>query len=104
MKWLFRAAVSAVGALVIIAGAAISTAIWLMFAEGSTEGRRLGFFGSVFVEVQQGADGTTRLGAGVDDPMPLVLGVVALTVVALAVFAAHDALLERKRQLLAGAE
>lgn len=104
MKWLFRAAVSAVGALVITAGSAIATAIWLMFAEGSTEGTRLGFFGSVFVEVQQGADGTTRLGAGVADPIPLVLSVAVLTVFALAVFAVHDSLLERRRHLLAEAE
>ena len=44
MKWLFRTVGSAVAALVVTAGAAIITAIWLMFSEGSTEGRRLGFF------------------------------------------------------------
>lgn len=104
MKWLFRVAVSAVGALVLIAGSAVATAIWLMFAGGSAEGRRLGFFDSVFVEVRQTADGATQLGTGVNDPVPLVLAVVVATVFALAVFAVHDSLLERRRHLLAQAE
>lgn len=102
MKWLLRAAVSAAGALVVTAGAAIVTAIWLMFAGGSTEGRRLGFFGSVFVEVHQSADGPTQLGAGLNDPLPLILSVVVVTVFILAVFAVHDSLLARKKHLLAG--
>ncbi|KQR39581.1 hypothetical protein ASF80_09315 [Microbacterium sp. Leaf159] len=82
----------------------MATAIWLMFAGGSAEGRRLGFFDSVFVEVRQTADGATQLGTGVNDPLPLVLAVVVAAVFALAVFAVHDSLLERRRHLLAQAE
>ncbi|MFJ4223905.1 hypothetical protein [Microbacterium sp. NPDC089695] len=104
MKWLFRTSIAAVGALVATAGGAVATAIWLMFAEGDAEGRRLGFFGAVFVEVQQSLDGTTQLGAGIAQPLPLILSVVVVTGLILAVFATHDALLERKRQLLAGAD
>jgi len=102
MKWLLRTAVSAVGALVVTAGAAIATAIWLMFAEGSTEGRRLGFFGAVFVEVHPSADGPTQLGAGLNDALPIILSIIVVTVFILAVFAVHDALVERRRYLLAG--
>lgn len=104
MKWLLRTAISIVGALVAVAGSAITTAIWLMFAGGSTEGRRLGFFDSVFVDVRQSAEGTVQLGTGINDPLPLILGVVIVAVFILAVFAVHDALLKRKRQLLAAAD
>ena len=99
MKWLYRAAISIVGALVAIAACAVTTAIWLMFAGGSAEGRHLGFFDSVFVEVQPGSDGAIRLGAGINDPLPLIVAAMFI----LAVFAVHDGLLERKRQLLAEA-
>ncbi|WEK61903.1 MAG: hypothetical protein P0Y60_03870 [Candidatus Microbacterium colombiense] len=104
MKWLFRTVGSAVVALVVTAGTAIITAIWLMFSGGSTEGRRLGFFDSVFVEVKQSAGGATQLGAGLNDPLPLVISVVVITLLMLAVFAVFDQLLERKRQLLADAD
>lgn len=103
MKWLFRTVGSAVAALVVTAGAAIVTAIWLMFSEGSAEGRRLGLFDSVFVEVHQIPDGATQLGAGLNAPLPLAIMVVVLTLLILAVFAVYDQLLERKRQLLADA-
>lgn len=104
MKWLFRVAVSAVGALVLTAGTAVATAIWLMFAGGSTEGRRLGFFDAVFVEVRRSTDGATQLGTGINDPLPLILGVVVATLFVLAVFAVHDSLVERRRHLLAQGE
>jgi len=103
MKWLYRAAISIVGALVAIAACAVTTAIWLMFAGGSAEGRHLGFFDSVFVEVQPGSDGAIQLGAGINHPLPLIVGVIVAAMFILAVFAVHDGLLERKRQLLAEA-
>ena len=104
MKWLFRSAASVTIALVVTAGMAVTTAIWLMFAGGSAEGRRLGFFGGVFVEVRQSADGTTQLGAGLGDAFPLLACVVVITGLILAVFAVYDSLLERRRMLLAEAD
>lgn len=104
MKWLFRAAISVVGALVVIAGSAVTAAIWLMFTGGSAEGRRLGFFDSVFVDVRQSAEGAVQLGTGINDPLPLILGMIVVAVFILAVFVVHDGLLERKRQLLAEAD
>lgn len=104
MKWLFRAAISVVGALVVIAGSAVTAAIWLMFTGGSAEGRRLGFFDSVFVDVRQSAEGAVQLGTGINDPLPLILGVIVVAVFILAVFVVHDGLLGRKRQLLAEAD
>lgn len=104
MKWLFRAVGSAVAAFVLVAGAAIITVIWLMFSEGSTAGRRLGFFNAVFVEVREGDDGAVQLGAGLNDAIPLVIAVIAVTLFILAVMAVHDRLLERRKQLLADAD
>ena len=104
MKWLFRAVGSAVAALVLVAGAAIITIIWLMFSEGSTAGRRLGFFDAVFVEVRQDRDGSALLGAGLNDAIPLAIAVIAITLFVLAVLAVHDRLLERRKQLLADAD
>lgn len=104
MKWLFRIIGSLVAALVATVGAAVITAIWLMFSAGSTEGRRLGYFGAVFVEVKQTPQGTTQLGVGLADALPLVLSVVAITLFLLAVIVVHDQLRARRRQLLADAE
>ena len=64
MKWLFRVLGSAVGAVVILAGVVVTTFVWLRFSAGSTEGRRLGWFGSLFVEVDQRVDGSAGLGVG----------------------------------------
>lgn len=104
MKWLFRTIGSAVAALVITAGTAVITAIWLMFSGGSTEGRRLGFFESIFVEVQQSADASTQLGVGLNDPVPLGVTFVAITLFLLAVTAVYDQLRARKRALLAATD
>lgn len=104
MQWLFRTVGCAVAALVLTAGAAIISIIWLMFAEGSAEGRRLGFFGSVFVEVEQSTNGSAQLGIGLNDPLPLVIAFVAVTLFALAVIAVHDRLLARRKQLIADAD
>jgi hypothetical protein len=103
MKWLFRFIGSLVAALVATVGAAVVTAIWLMFSAGS-EGRRLGYFGAVFVDVTQTSQGTTQLGVGLADPLPLVLSVVAVTLFLLAVLLVHDQLRARRKQLLADAE
>ena len=104
MKWLFRITGSIVAALVVTIGAAVVTVIWLMFSAGSAEGRRLGFFGSVFVEVRQTPRDTTELGVGLADPSPLVLSVVIVTLFALAVLVVHDQLRDRRKQLLTDAE
>lgn len=104
MKWLFRIVGSLVAALVATVGAAVITAIWLMFSAGSAEGRRLGFFGAVFVEVKQTPRDTTELGVGLADPIPLVLSVVVVTAFLFAVMVVHDQLRARRNQLLAEAE
>lgn len=104
MKWLFRFIGSLVASLVATVGAAVITAIWLMFSAGSAEGRRLGYFGAVFVEVEQTPQGTTQLGVGLADALPLVLSVVAITLFLLAVMVVHDQLRARRNQLLADAE
>ncbi|MCE0509597.1 hypothetical protein V8Z69_14780 [Microbacterium aurugineum] len=104
MKWLFRFIGSLVAALVATVGAAVVTAIWLMFSAGSSEGQRLGFFGAVFVDVRQTPRDTIELGVGLADPIPLVLSVGVITVLLVAVMVVHDQLRERKRQLLAEAE
>lgn len=75
-----------------------------MFAGGSGDGRRLGFFDSIFVDVQPGSGGAVRLGTGIENPVPLLIAVVVVALFILAVFAVYDALLERRRQLLAEAE
>ncbi|MFS0895195.1 hypothetical protein [Microbacterium sp. 179-I 3D3 NHS] len=103
MKWLFRFLGSTVAALVVTAGAAVAVAVWLMFSAGSTPGRRLGYFDAIFVEVVPTPQGTTQLGVGITDPLPLLVTVVAITVFVLAVLAVHDLLVARKRQLLADA-
>lgn len=82
----------------------MTTFVWLMFSAGSTEGRRLGWFGSLFVEVDQRVDGSAGLGVGLHDPLPLVVTGVIIVVVLLAVFAVYDVLLERRRQLLSGTD
>lgn len=79
------------------------TVVWLMFSGGSTEGRRSGFFDALVVEVQQRSDGSTGLGVILDDPLPLVLAILTIALFVLAVFALHDVLMARKRQLLADA-
>ncbi len=104
MKWLFRTVGSAVAALVITAGTAVITAIWLMFSGGAAEGRRLGYFGSIFVEVQQSPDASTQLGVGLNDPIPLGITFVVITLFLLAVMAVHDQLRARKKALLAAAD
>ncbi|KJQ53239.1 hypothetical protein [Microbacterium sp. SA39] len=104
MKWLFRTLGSVVAALVVSAGAAVSTAIWLMFSAGSAEGRRLGYFDAIFVDVNQTPQGTTQLGVGINDPIPLVVTVIVLTVLILAVMVVHDQLRARRKQLLADTE
>lgn len=75
-----------------------------MFSAGSTEGRRLGWFDSLFVEVEQRADGSTGLGVGVNHPLPLIVTVIVAALLVLAVCAVYDVLLERRRQLLAGTD
>lgn len=79
------------------------TAIWLMFSEGSTDGRRLGYFGAIFVDVDQRADGTTRLGVGLDDALPLLVTAVVITGFVLLVFVFYDLLVARKQHLDADA-
>lgn len=104
MKWLFRTLGSAVAALVVTAGVSVITVIWLMFSAGAAEGRRLGYFDALFVEVTQQPGGPTGLGVGLNDPVPLLVTVVIVTVLLLAVLAMYDQLLLRKKQLLADAE
>lgn len=104
MKWLFRTLGSIVAALVVSAGAAVITAIWLMFSAGSVEGRRLGYFDAVFVEVAQTPQGTTQLGVGVNDALPLLVTVAVVAVLILAVMAVHDQLRARRKQLVAVAD
>ena len=104
MTWLFRALGSALAALVVTAGVVLLTFVWLMFSGGPAEGRRTGYFGALFVEVHQTEEGATQLGMGLVDPLPLVVTAVVVTLLVLAVFAVYDALVERRRQLLAGAD
>lgn len=80
---------------------AVATAIWLMFSEGDTEGRRLGYFDAIFVEVEQRANGATALGVGLNNAVPLIVTALVVTVFTLMVMAIHDRLLARRRQLLA---
>ncbi|KJL33608.1 hypothetical protein [Microbacterium oxydans] len=103
MKRSLRTAGCAVAALVLTAGAAIVAAIWLMFAEGSTVGRRLGFFDAVFVEVRRGPGGSSQLGAGLNDPLPLVITFIVATLILVAVLAGCDRLVARRTQPSAGA-
>lgn len=102
MNWLFRALGSTLAAMVATVAISIATVIWLMFSEGAAEGRRHGYFGSLFVEVNQKADGTTQLGVGILNPTALVVTMVAVTLLLLAVIALYHRLLARKRYLLAG--
>lgn len=104
MKWLLRVLGSAMLALVVVAGGSLSTAVWLMFSAGSMEGRRLGFFDSIFVEVDQRSDGTTQLGAGISDPLPLIVAAAVVMLLGLAVLFVYDQLLERRRRLLSGVD
>ncbi|KNY05367.1 hypothetical protein AKH00_13525 [Microbacterium sp. GCS4] len=87
-----------------MAGIVTVTLVWLMFSSGSTEGRRLGFFDSLFVSVDQREDGTTGLEVGLANPAPLVIAFVVVTFLLLATLAVYDMLVERRAQLLAEAE
>lgn len=104
MKGMVRALGCVVVAAVTVAGIVTLTLVWLMFSAGSAEGRRLGFFDSLFVAVDQRDDGTTGLQVGLADPVPLVIAAVVVTLLLLAALVVYDLLVGRQRQLLTDAE
>lgn len=90
MKWVSRTTESVAAAMVVTGNLALITVIWLAVSAGSAEGRRIGYFGAVFVDVHKTPVGATRLGIGFADPAPIALSVVATTMLFIAVAMLRD--------------
>lgn len=78
-----------------------ATLLALMFSTGSDEfGERKAFFGSMVFETVEKDNGATGITAGIDNPVPVILLFLVLTVILTTVQIIYRGLKERREQLL----
>ncbi|MFD4575176.1 hypothetical protein ACFWNK_25315 [Streptomyces sp. NPDC058417] len=78
-----------------------ATLLALMFSTGSDEvGERKAFFGSMVFETVEKDNGATGITTGVDNPVPIIVLFLVLTVVLTMIQIIYRGLKERRDQLL----
>ncbi|MFJ6635229.1 hypothetical protein ACIQMR_28085 [Streptomyces sp. NPDC091376] len=79
----------------------MATLLALMFSTGSDEfGERKAFFGSMVFETVKMDNGNTGITTGIDNPVPIIVLFLVLTVIMVMIQIVYRGLKERRDQLL----
>ncbi|WP_405598163.1 hypothetical protein OG741_15485 [Streptomyces sp. NBC_01410] len=79
----------------------VATLLTLMFSTGSDEfGERKAFFGSLVFETVEKDNGATGITTGIDNPVPIIVLFLVLTVILTMVQIIYRGLKQRRDQLL----
>lgn len=100
MKWFNRSMIALSLAAILTAASAVVSFIVVMFTSAGV-GRHSAFFGSLFFESREAADGATEMGFGLQDPLPILVFFGIVLIAVLAVYLAHDRLVIYRTALIA---